>query len=101
MNDAVAEMLTAIMERNSLDEADVISVFFTSTPDLVCGFPASAARTIGFADVPLMCAQEIDVANALPRVVRAMVHVQTDAGRDEIEHVFLRGAQVLREDLAT
>ena len=99
MTESVAEMLTAILARNGLTEQDVVSVFFTSTPDLVCGFPASAARTIGFRDIPLMCAQEIDVAGALPRVVRVMVHAETDRARSEIEHVFLRGAQVLREDL--
>ncbi|MFT6564100.1 MAG: chorismate mutase [Actinomycetes bacterium] len=99
MTEAVAEMLTAIVDRNGLSEQDIVSVLFTSTPDLVCGFPASAARTIGFRDIPLMCAQEISVSGALPRVVRVMVLVETDRSRADVEHVFLRGAQVLREDL--
>lgn len=99
MTEAVAEVLTEMVSRNDINEQDIVSVLFTSTPDLVCGFPASAARTIGFRDIPLMCAQEIDVAGALPRVVRVMVHADTVRARSEIEHVFLRGAQVLREDL--
>lgn len=99
MTDAVAEVLSEILTRNAIDEQDIVSVLFTSTPDLVCGFPASAARTIGFRDIPLMCAQEIAVPGALPRVVRVMVHADSDRTRSEIEHVFLRGAQVLREDL--
>jgi len=99
MTDAVSQLLTEILVRNQLTEQDLVSVLFTSTPDLVSGFPASAARTIGFREVPLICAQEIDVAGALPRVVRVMVHAETSLPRSEIEHVFLRGAQVLREDL--
>ena len=100
MSAAVAELLLLMLERNRLSEADVISVMLTSTPDLVCGFPATAARSIGFAEVPLICAQEIDVSGALARTVRVMMHVETDTERRDIDHVFTRGAQVLREDLA-
>lgn len=99
MTDAVTEMMQELLSRNAITEADVISVLFTSTPDLVCGFPAAAARTAGFGDVPLMCAQEIPVPGALERVVRVMVHVETWIPRADIQHVFLRGAEVLREDL--
>lgn len=100
MTEAVVELIGEIFERNGLTEADLISCLFTSTPDLVCGFPAAAAREIGLDEVPLMCAQEIPVPGALERVVRVMAHVETDLERSEIQHVFLRGAQVLREDLA-
>lgn len=100
MSEAVAELLVSMLERNALSQEDVISVLLTSTPDLVCGFPATAARSVGFAEVPLMCAQEIDVDGALERTVRVMMHVETPAARSAIEHVFLRGSQVLREDLA-
>lgn len=101
MSEAVTELLTEMLARNGISEADVVSVLFTATPDLVSGFPATAARSIGFRDVPLMCAQELAVPGALPRVVRAMAHVEIDVPRSEIVHVFLRGAKVLREDLAT
>ena len=100
MNEAVAELLLDMLTANGLTPDDVISVLLTSTPDLVCGFPAAAARGVGFAEVPLICAQEIDVDGALARTVRVMMHVETDLARSAVTHVVTRGAQVLREDLA-
>jgi len=100
MSEAVVELVTAMLERNDVDRADLISALFTATPDLVSMFPAAAARGLGLGDVPLICAQEIDVAGALTRVVRVMAHVETDLPRAEIAHVYLRGAEVLRQDLA-
>ena len=100
MSEAVVELVTAMLERNDVDRADLISALFTATPDLVSMFPAAAARGLGLGDVPLMCAQEIDVAGALTRVVRVMAHVETGRPRADIAHVYLRGAEVLRQDLA-
>ncbi|MFC0556147.1 chorismate mutase [Planotetraspora thailandica] len=94
------ELVTEVMERNKLTTDDVISVIFTATPDLTAEFPALAARKLGFHDVPLLCASEIDVPGALPRVVRLMAHVATDRPRQEIHHVYLRGAAALRVDIA-
>ncbi len=99
MRSAVAELLTEMLTRNGISTEDVVSVLLTSTADLVSAFPAVAARDCGFADVPLMCAQEIEVRGALPRVVRVMMHVDCDLPRARIEHVYLRGAEVLRPDL--
>ena len=99
MTEAVGEMLTAILARNQITTDDVVSVLFTCTPDIHSGFPAKAAREFGFADVPLMCAQEIDVLGALALTVRVMLHVETDIPRSEIRHVYLRGAEVLRPDV--
>ncbi|MFF0305774.1 chorismate mutase [Streptosporangium sp. NPDC004379] len=96
----VTELVTEVMERNRLTTDDVISVIFTATPDLTAEFPALAARKLGFHDVPLICASEIDVPGALPRVVRLMAHVETDRPRQEIQHVYLRGAVALRVDIA-
>jgi chorismate mutase len=100
MSEAVVELLTAILERNNLTKDDLVSVFFTATPDLHCAFPASAARSLDFGDVPLICAQEIDVTGALPRVIRVMAHINTTKSREEIKHIYLRGAEVLRQDIA-
>ncbi|GLW22437.1 chorismate mutase [Microbispora triticiradicis] len=94
------ELVSEVMGRNNLTTDDVISVIFTCTPDLTAEFPALAARKLGFHDVPLLCATEIDVPGALPRVVRLMAHVQTDRPRQEIQHVYLRGAVALRVDIA-
>jgi chorismate mutase len=97
---AVTELVSEVMDRNRLTTDEVISVIFTSTPDLTAEFPALAARKLGFHDVPLICASEIDVPGALPRVVRLMAHVETDRPRHEIQHVYLRGAAALRVDIA-
>jgi chorismate mutase len=98
--EGTAELVGEVMTRNDLVTDDVISVLFTVTGDLTAEFPALAARKIGFHDVPLMCATEIDVPHALPRVLRLMAHVDTDRPRGEIQHVYLRGATVLRLDIA-
>ena len=97
--DAVAELILAVLERNGVDSADLISVIFTATPDLTAEFPAYAARRLGITDVPLLCAQEVDVPGAMPRVVRLLAHVESHSHREEIRHVYLRGAQQLRTDL--
>lgn len=99
MGAAVGELLTAMMARNDLSSAGIVSVILTATPDLTSAFPAAGARAIGLVDVPLLCAQEIDVAGALPRVVRVLMHVESDRDRPAIQHVYLRGAEVLRQDL--
>lgn len=100
MDSAVAELLSTMMHRNGLLETDLISMFMTSTPDLTSCFPAAAARKYGLHEVPLMCATEIDVQGAPKRIVRVMLHVETAVPRNEIQHVFMREAKVLRPDLA-
>ena len=97
--DATTELLRTVLERNGLTQEDLISVVFTATPDLTSEFPAYAARQMGFVDVPLLCASEIDVAGAMPRVLRVLAHVETDVPRSAVKHVFLRGAAALRRDL--
>jgi chorismate mutase len=99
MLDRVAEMVTDAMAANDLDVDDFISVIFTATPDLVSEFPAYAARRLGFGEVPLICARELAVEGAMPRVVRMLAHVETDRPRSEITHVYLHGAAALRRDL--
>ncbi|MEV0203267.1 chorismate mutase [Nonomuraea sp. NPDC050691] len=98
--EGTTELVAALMERNQLTTDDVISVLFTATPDLKSEFPALAARKLGFHEVPLICCTEIDVPGALPRVVRLMAHVETDKPRSAIQHVYLRGAVALRQDIA-
>ena len=97
--DATTELLTEVLRRNALTSADLISVVFTATPDLHSEFPAYAARQMGITDVPLLCAAEIDVPGAMPRVLRLLAHVETDRPRADLRHVYLRGAAALRTDL--
>ncbi|MGH8773801.1 MAG: chorismate mutase [Jiangellaceae bacterium] len=95
----VRELVDAVLSRNALSSDDLVSIVFTATADLRSEFPAYAARSIGISDVPLLCAQELDVEGALPRVVRLMAHVETPLSRSEIRHVYLHGARDLRTDL--
>ena len=98
--EGTTELVNEVMGRNELSTDDVISVLFTMTPDLTAEFPALAARKLGFHDVPLICASEIPVPSAMPRVVRLMAHVETDRPRSALQHVYLRGAAALRLDIA-
>ena len=100
MRDAVVELLQEIFQKNNLSNEDLVSVLFTSTPDLHCAFPAAAARELNLSDVPLICAQEIDVKGAMPKTVRVMVHANITAPRADIKHIYLRGAEALRQDIA-
>ncbi|WP_244927906.1 chorismate mutase [Nocardioides sp. W7] len=97
--DRVAEMVTDVMTSNGLEIDDFISVVFTATSDLHSEFPAYAARQLGFGEVPLICARELEIAGSMPRVVRMMAHVETDLPRADITHVYLHGAAALRSDL--
>ena len=99
MLERVAEMVTDVMSANGLEVDDFISVIFTATSDLVSEFPAYAARGLGFGEVPLICARELEIAGSMPRVVRMMAHVETEAPRADITHVYLHGAAALRKDL--
>ena len=96
---ATQELLKMLMERNNLMHDDVVSVVFTTSPDLTSAFPATAARGVGFGDIPLLCASEIDVPGSMPLCIRVLMHVYTLRPRTEIRHVYLRKAQSLRDDL--
>ncbi len=100
MAEAVQELLAAMLRRNDIDTDALVSIILTATPDLHSCFPATAARGLGLGDVPLLSAQELDIAGALPRVVRVLVHAEMQRPRGEVRHVYLRGAEVLRQDLA-
>ncbi|MFW6191929.1 MAG: chorismate mutase [Gemmatimonadota bacterium] len=90
-------LLTAMMERNALDQDQIVSAFFTMTPDLNADFPAYAARELGWTDVPMLGAQETAVPGALDRVVRVLLHVRSTAPP---RHVYLGEAAGMRPDLA-
>jgi chorismate mutase len=95
---ATAELVSEMVERNSLTHDDIVSCIFTCTEDLNAEFPAVAARNLGFDDVPLICAREIAVPGSLPRVIRLMVHCYADP-ETPAQHVYLRDAIALRADL--
>jgi chorismate mutase len=100
MHERVCELITEVLRRNDLEPDDLISVWFTATPDLHSDFPAAAARKLGIVDVPLICARELDVVGAMPRVVRVMAHIETELTKSAITHVYLGAAAALRKDIA-
>lgn len=97
--DAVREMLAAIVRENGIDTDEIVSAWFTTTPDLRSVFPAAPARAMGWTEIPMMCASEIDVAGAQPRCIRVMLHVERATGAAPVRHVYLREAVALRPDL--
>lgn len=99
VHDRVIELLGAMCERNDVHHDDVVSILFTATDDLHSTFPATAARAVGFGDVPLICAQELDILGATPRCIRVLMHLTTDRARADLRHVYLHGAVGLRDDL--
>ncbi len=98
--DATKRLLSAMIERNDVAIDDIASVLFSLTPDLHAVFPALGAREMGWTNVPMLHFCEIDVPGSLERVIRVLMHVNTTRSIDEIEHVYLDGAVVLRPDLA-
>lgn len=99
LHDRVQELMRELLDRNGLTPDDFISIIFTATPDIRSMFPAKAARDLGFDDVPLLGAQELDVDNGMALCVRLLAHVETDKPRSDVHHIFQYGAQALRTDL--
>ena len=97
--DATVELLGRMLEANGATPEDLISIVFTATDDLRGEFPAVAARKLGLAHVPLLCARELEVDGALPRCVRVLMHLYTDRDYASLRHVYLGDARSLRTDL--
>jgi len=95
---ATRELLALMIQLNNIRSEDVASAIFTTTPDLVAAFPATAARQLGWLDVPLMCSHEIGVPGALTLCIRVLLHWNTDKAQSDIQHVYLREAKSLRPD---
>jgi chorismate mutase len=97
---ATKRLLSEMVARNEVDLDDIASVLFSLTPDLRAVFPALGARELGWVYVPMLHFVEIDVPGALGRCIRVLMHVNTERGLEEMEHVYLDGAVSLRPDLA-
>jgi len=98
---ATKELLLSLIRENEIEIEDIASIFFTLTPDLDAEFPALAARELGWQYVPLLCAQEIDVPGAMGKVLRVLMHVNTEKSQEELKHLYLKGAATLRLDLSS
>lgn len=99
ITERVTALLHEMFERNGVDHDDIISIVFTATDDIHATFPATAARTVGLGDVPLLCARELDIIDGTPRCIRVLAHLMTDQARNELHHVYLEQARSLRDDL--
>lgn len=103
MGVAVVELLEAAISANNLVAEEIISILFTSTPDLVSQFPATAARSRKpdlLGNIPLICASEVAVPGSLPLTIRVLIHAHTELSQAQIKHQYLRGASVLRPDIS-
>ena len=98
MEAAVVELVRELEARNAIGAQDITWAIFTVTHDIDADFPARAARVAGWTEVPMICSREIPVPGSMPRIVRVLLHVDSDGPRN---HVYLRGAQALRPDLHT
>jgi monofunctional chorismate mutase len=98
--EATTDLLAALIRLNAIEPQDVVSAFFTTTPELTAAFPALAARDLGWTEVPLLCAHEMDVPGALQGVVRILLHVNTPRSASQVKHVYLREAGALRPEWA-
>lgn len=99
---ATEELFVRLIEENHIQPDQVGSIFISTTQDVNAAFPAKALRNLeGWTYVPVMCMQEIPVPNSLKMCVRVMMHVNTNQPQEEIIHVYLKGAIVLRPDLGS
>lgn len=98
--EATEELLNEIIKSNEIQQNDIISIIFTVTKDITAAFPAYAARKMGFTNIPLMCSHEMDVPGSLKKCIRILLHFNTEKSLDEVTHVYLKGAKILRPDLA-
>ena len=93
---ATRELMVQLIDANEIEERDVAAVHFTMTPDLNAGFPAAAARQLGWNDTALMCSSEIAVPNSLPACIRVLILVNTEKEPRDLLSVYLKGTEVLR-----
>ena len=100
MKSAVIELLQEMLGKNKVQIDDLVSIIFTTTEDLNCAFPAASARELGLGDVPLLCSKEIEVPGAPKLVIRILIHTYSEFSRKNVSHIYLRGAEILRQDLA-
>jgi len=92
-------LLSEIVQANSISKDDIISVIFSTTRDINAAFPAVAAREMGWTDIPLMCTNEMEVPGSLEKCIRVLMHINTDKSNSQLKHIYLKEAKKLRPDL--
>jgi chorismate mutase len=97
----VQALMRELLDRNGIDHDDIVSIVFTATDDIHSMFPATAARSLGLGDVPLLCARELEITGGTPMCVRVLMHLTSELPRSALHHVYLEGARGLNDDLPT
>jgi chorismate mutase len=99
VNTKTKRLVQEMLDRNHVSHDDLISIIFTATDDITAEFPATAARSLGLGDIPLICARELGIAHGMPHCIRVLMHFNGDQTRNSLHHVYLEGARSLRDDL--
>ncbi len=98
---ATIELLNLLIQKNGIETEDISHVIFTVTTDIDAAFPALYARkNFGWDDVAMICTNEIPVQGSLKMCIRVLIVVNTTLKQSEIKHIYLKGAERLRPDLA-
>lgn len=97
--EATTELLEEMLDRNDVPTDDLIFIIFTATEDITAEFPAAASRKIGLSHIPVLSARELSVEDALPMTIRALMLLYVEKAREQLRHVYLKGARQLRMDL--
>ena len=97
---ATGQLLQEMLTRNEVVSKDLVTIFFSATPDITTAYPAAAARALGLLDVPLFGSCELGVVDAPERCIRVLIQCYAAKSRPEVRHVYLKGAAALRSDLA-
>lgn len=92
-------LINKIMEENNVSIDDIISITFTATKDIDAAYPAVGARQLGINDAALVCFQEMNVVGSLKMCIRAMVMINSNKSQKDLNHIYLKGAVVLRPDI--
>lgn len=100
MEKATIELFSKMIESNDVEIENISHILFTLTKDLKSAFPAKfVRRNFKIQYVPLLCVNELDVEPSLKKCLRILMVVNTEKKQDEIKHIYLGGAKILRSDL--
>ena len=95
---AAVKLYSNLIEKNSINETDIISLIISHTSDSTARNSATSLRKAGFAKgIPLMCMQEANIEGGRPLVVRMLINFNTN--KETLTPVYLDGAEILRPDL--
>ncbi|MCD7781038.1 MAG: chorismate mutase [Candidatus Gastranaerophilales bacterium] len=101
LKSAVVELISSLINANNLKEEDISHVIYTLTDDIDCVYPAKIVRDEfpKWKYIPMMCVSEMKIKNSLEKCLRILIVINTTLAQQQIKHVYLKGAEKLRQDL--